>query len=205
MSDYLDKIKKFMITEVYKFKNPIILEFGVRSGRSTELFLEVCKKKNGKLFSVDINDHSDLFKNKKWKFIKSRDDNFNYLDKQLPKKIDIIFLDTLHIASHVEKIFYYYFKKLRIGGHFYIDDVSWLPYLKKSKRNNFYCEINNHETFNELLNIYNNNIKNFDIYFSFQSSGICKIIKKRNFLFKKKKIMIRNKSLKNIARKILNF
>ena len=170
MSDYLNKIKKFMIHEAYKFKKPKIVELGVRNGVSTELFLQVCKKNKGRLTSIDINDYSKLFKDKIWKFIKSRDDNFVYLDKKLPKSIDIIFLDTLHEAKHVEKIFYYYYKKLKVGGEFYIDDISWLPYLKNSIRNNFYCEINNYETFNTLLNIYNGNKKNFDIYFSFEYS-----------------------------------
>jgi hypothetical protein len=205
MSDYLKKIENFMINETYKHKKPTILEFGVRNGRSTELFLKVCKKNNGRLFSVDINDHSKLFKNSKWTFIKSRDDNFDYLDKKIPSKIDVIFLDSLHFASHVEKIFYHYYKKLKIGGEFYIDDISWLPYLKNSKRNNFYCEINNYETFNTLLDIYNGNINNFDIYFSFVSSGMCKIIKRNKTLLKKKIAMTRTKSFKNLARKLLSF
>lgn len=205
MSDYLNKIKKFMIHEAYKFKKPKIVELGVRNGVSTKLFLQVCKKNKGRLTSIDINDYSKLFKDKIWKFIKSRDDNFVYLDKKLPKSIDIIFLDTLHEAKHVEKIFYYYYKKLKVGGEFYIDDISWLPYLKNSIRDNFYCEINNYETFNTLLDIYNGNKNNFDIYFSFESSGICKIIKKKNTLLKKKIVLTRTKSLKNLARKLLNF
>jgi predicted O-methyltransferase YrrM len=205
MSDYLNKINNFMIHEAYKFKKPRILEFGVRNGVSTKLFLEVCKKNNGSLISIDINDHSKLFRDKKWKFIKSRDDNFKYLDKKLPKNFDIIFLDTLHEAKHVEKIFYHYYRKLKIGGEFYIDDISWLPYIKNSLRDNSYCELNNYESFNTLLEIYNNNIRNFEIYFSFNYSGICKIIKKKNHLLTKRKINIRKKTLKNLIRDFLKF
>ena len=204
MSDYLYKIDTFLKEDLLKFDEPKIVEFGVKEGRSTELFLEICKKKGGKLYSIDIDDYSNLFENKKWNFILSRDDNFEYLDSKLPNKNDIIYLDSLHEANHVEKIFYYYFNKLKINGLFFIDDISWLPYLKNSERNNFYCEINNKETFERLLSIYASNKENFDIEFSFQSSGMCKIRKKREELKPKKKIVSREISFKNILKKIFN-
>ena len=204
MSEYEYKIKNFIEDQIKNIKNPSIIEFGVKEGRSTKMFLDLCEKNNGELFSIDITDYSNLFNDKNWNFILSRDDNFEYLESKLPKKIDIIYLDSLHEADHVENIFYYYFKKLKINGLFYIDDISWLPYLKNSERNNFYCEINNRETFERLLSIYASNNENFDIEFSFQSSGICKIIKKRDELRQRKKIVSRQISIKNILKKIYN-
>ena len=56
---------------------------------------------------------------------------------------------------------------LNINGYFFIDDISHLPYLKNKKRNNFYCEINNKETFEMILNIFSCNTENFDLNFSF--------------------------------------
>ena len=203
MSDYDYKIEVFLKDQIQKISNPNILEFGVREGRSTKIFLDLCKKKNGKLFSVDVDDYSHLFNDKNWTFLKTRDDNFEFLKNKLPKKFDIIYLDSLHEADHVEKIFYYYYDFLEIGGHFYIDDICWLPYLKTGLRNNFYCEINNKETFERLMEIYNNNLNNFDIFFTFISSGMCRIIKKDNQLNGLKRIVTREKSLKNILRKIL--
>ena len=203
MSDYDYKIEVFLKDQIQKISNPNILEFGVREGRSTKIFLDLCKQKNGKLFSVDVDDYSHLFNDKNWTFLKTRDDNFEFLKNKLPKKFDIIYLDSLHEADHVEKIFYYYYDFLEIGGHFYIDDISWLPYLKTGLRNNFYCEINNKETFERLMEIYNNNLNNFDIFFTFISSGMCRIIKKDNQLNGLKRILTREKSLKNIFRKIL--
>jgi hypothetical protein len=147
MSEYEYKIRNFIENQIKDIKNPLIIEFGVKEGRSTKMFLEICEKNNGELFSIDISDYSNLFDNKKWNFILSRDDNFEYLDSKLPIKNDIIYLDSLHEANHVEKIFYYYFKKLKINGLFFIDDISWLPYLKSSERKHFYCEINNRENF----------------------------------------------------------
>ncbi len=202
MTNYNYKIKNFLEDQIKHINNPIIIEFGVKEGRSTKMFLDLCEKKDGELFSIDVNDYSKLFNSKKWNFIQSRDDNFDYLEKKIPKNFDVIYLDSLHEPNHVEKIFFYYFKKLKINGYFFIDDISWLPYLKNSYRNSFYCEINNKETFNRLLSIFYSNEDNFDIDFNFTSSGICKITKKRDNLNSVKEIKTREFSLKNILKKI---
>jgi predicted O-methyltransferase YrrM len=205
MDEYSHKIDSFMFDTIKEIKSPKVLEFGVKEGRSTKMFLDLCKNNDGKLISVDINDYKDLFKDSNWNFIQCRDDDFEKLDNYLKDKLDIIYLDSLHEAKHVEKIIYHYFSKLKIGGFFFIDDISWLPYLKNSQRNNFYCEINNKETFGKLLDIYNSNQRNIDIYFSFISSGMCKIIKKNEKLEVPSKILTRDKSLKNLIRKIKKF
>ena len=72
---------------------------------STELFLNYCDSKECNLFSVDNVDYSEKFKNNKWKFIKSRDDDFEFVSSYIPSKIDLILLDTVHEAKHVERIF----------------------------------------------------------------------------------------------------
>jgi len=167
------------------------------------LFLEIAKAKNGKVFSVDIQDCSKLFDDKNWKFFKARDDNFNYIKKKIPHELDIIYLDTVHEAKHVENIFYNYFNFLKVGRYFIIDDTSHLPYLKNEQRNNFFNEINNQETFEKILEIYNFNYNNFDLYFSFIASGLAKIIKKKNSKLNKcKKIISRKHSLKNFVRRL---
>ena len=92
--------------------------------------------------------------------------------------------------------------KLKTNGYFFIDDISWLPYLQNTERDNFYCEMNNKETFNRLLDIYNNNQKNIEMHFSFFSSGMCKIIKKKKYLNLPLRVVTREKSLKNLIRRI---
>ena len=77
--------------------------------------------------------------------------------------------------------------------------------MKNAYRDNFYCEINNKETFDKILEIYNVNFDKFDITFNFTSSGICKILKKSENLAKSKKITTRALSLKNFMRKIFKF
>ena len=205
MTNYNYKINSIIVSQLKSLKNSTILEFGVKEGRSTKIFLQHCKKNGGKLFSIDVDDYKEKFDDSNWTFIQSRDDNFDFLENQLPKKFDIIYLDSLHEAKHVEKIFYYYFEKLKIGGLFFIDDTSWLPYIKNADRDNFYCEINNKETFDKLLEIYNVNFDKFDINFDFTSSGICKIVKKSETLIKSKIINTRTLSFKNFIRKTIKF
>ena len=86
----------------------MILELGVQKGRSTIEFLKICSKNNGKLFSVDVDDCSQVSNDPNWTFIKSRDDDFEFIKNLIPKKIDVLFIDTLHEAEHVRKILYNY-------------------------------------------------------------------------------------------------
>ena len=204
-SEYEKKINDFMLSSIQTKSKPKILEFGVRKGISTKKFINICEKNNGHLYSVDVDDCSEISKSKNWTFIKSRDDNFGYLETRLPKEFDLIFLDSFHNAEHVSKIFYYYCSKLKKGVSFFFDDISWLPYLKNTERDNFNCEINNLETFEKLLNILKVNTIKFDLYFSFIGSGMARIIKLQdNELIKPKKIRTRKLSFKNFFRKIFN-
>ena len=92
---------------------------------------------------------------------------------------------------------------LEVGGYFFIDDISYLPYIKTNQRNNFYCEINNKETFEEIIKIFNSNSELFELNFSFKSSGLAIIKKISNLPLKKEyKINLRTNSLKNILRLI---
>ena len=102
----------------------------------------------------------------------------------------MIYLDSFHSTPHIKKIIYHYFSKLKKDCFFFIDDISWLPYVKDNYRNNFNCEINNKETFYMLLEILRSNRENVDIYFSFIGSGMCKIVKKYSILNKNKKFYL---------------
>ena len=57
-----EKFYNFVYNDLLNFTDPVILEFGVRHGCSTALFLDICNQKNGNLYSVDINDYSYKFK-----------------------------------------------------------------------------------------------------------------------------------------------
>ena len=56
----------------------------------------------------------------------------------------------------------------------------------------------------KILNIYNNNFKNFDLDFTFVGSGLAKISKKNNNKLNEPKVVIsRNFTIKNFIRKII--
>ena len=176
---FKEKFFDFMYTDLLNYKKPTILELGAHVGFSTSIFLDICNIRNGKLYSVDIADYSNNFKDKRWNFIKSRDDNFKLLDKLIPKKIDILLIDTIHKAAHVKKIIYHFYPKLKTNGLIIVDDISWLYYVKKGPRDNFFMEINNKETFNKILEIFNANQENLNLEFNFSHSGVCKLKKKK--------------------------
>ena len=201
MNDYNYKLDNYLFNQISHIDKPNILELGVQNGISTVKFLDLCNNNNGKLYSVDIKDCSNVSKDPNWKFFKNRDDNFNFIKSNIPNKIDVIFIDSLHEANHVEKIILGYYDILNINGYIFVDDISHLPYLKKNIRNNFYCEINNKETFNKILEIYNNNTECFDLSFNFFSSGLAIIKKKSDINLKENnKIKTRTFSFKNIIR-----
>ncbi len=201
MNEYIYKLDNFLFPLISNIERPNILELGVQQGISTVKFLQICNKNDGFLFSVDVEDYSKITNDKKWKFIKSRDDNFEYIKSLIPKKIDVLYIDSLHEAKHVQNIIYNYYDIIKVGGYLFIDDISHLPYLDK-KKTSFYCEINNKETFEMLLSIFYFNQNSFDINFSFKSSGLCIIKKKSDDSLKKNEpLKSRKNSLKNILRK----
>ena len=193
----------YIIERIKNISNIQILELGVQSGSSTKRFIELCNKNNGFLTSVDIDDCSNVIKSDKWKFIHSSDDNFEKIDKIIPKALDFIYIDSLHQAKHVEKVFYHYYSFLKKRGICIIDDISWLPYSKNQYRDNEFSEHTNRSTFNKILEIYNQNQKNFFLEFFFRESGYAIITKKEeNSLNRAIKIQSREYGLKNLLRKI---
>ena len=203
MDEYSLKLDKFLMPLISNIRNPIILELGVENGRSTKKFLQICKKNNGKLFSVDTQDCSKISDDPNWNFFQTRDDNFEIIKSKLSDKIDVLYVDSLHEAEHVKNLIYGYYPILKKEGYIFVDDISHLPYLQNKPRNNFYCEINNKETFDILLSIYSKNIENFELNFSFMSSGLA-IIKKlnNNNLSTFENLNERSWKFKNILRKL---
>jgi hypothetical protein len=199
------KLYNVIYNNLKQISNPVILEFGVSErALSTNFFLKFCESNNGKLYSVDINDHSNKFNSPYWHFIHARDDNFLVIEESIKNNtFNIIYLDTVHKADHIEKILFYYYPKIIEGGFFLVDDTSWLPYVKDSEKDHFFMERNNEESFNRILEIFYANRDNFDLEFSFIGTGVAKITKlNNNELIKSNKISNRKYSLKNFLRAI---
>ena len=188
---------------VLKIKNPKILELGVHHGVSTKLFLGICEKNNGHLTSIDIKDDSSVSTSSRWKFILSSDDNFEYIEKFLKHKFDVLLIDSLHDPDHIQKIFYFYFHFVKLGGIILIDDISWLPYVKSSAFNNDYIENINREIFSKILEIYNSNVNNFSLSFDFKDTGLAILRKKTENLNVCKKIISSEYSVKNLIKKFI--
>ena len=189
LQNYQDKITKFILDHEIDKKNINILEFGVREGRSTKMFLEICAKNEGKLISVDVDDYSNLFNDNNWTFLKTRDDDYHKVSSHFTEDFDIILIDSLHEPNHVSKLIYTYWKHLKLNGSMYIDDISWLPYMKNSWRDHEYSENINRDTFNKILEIQLSNYDNINLTFSFSGSGMCRIIKQNNKVLNKPKLM----------------
>ena len=193
----------YIIKKIQHIDKIQILELGVRHGFSTKKFIELCDSNDGFLISVDIKDCSDVIKSDRWKFIHSSDDNFEEVDKFITKDLDFILIDSLHEPNHVEKVFYHYYNFLKKKGICIIDDISWLPYSKNQKRDKEFSEHINRSTFKKILEIFNENQKNFELEFYFRDSGYAIITKnEENFLNKSKKIKSREFGIKNLLRKI---
>ena len=201
---YINKLKSFFFEEIKNIKNVKILEFGVREGNSTNFFLELCDRNNGKLYSVDINDYSQLFKNDNWKFIHSSDDDFEKVIGESDKEFDLIFIDSFHNPDHVKKLILYYFNFLKKDGLLIIDDISWVPYCKNNYRDHSHTEIINRDTFIEILKLIPNNHKIFKAYFSFEDSGLAKLKKISNEKIRNSfELKNRSYSIKNLIKKII--
>ena len=177
---YNDPKLFFIYKDIEKIKNIKILELGVRDGLSTSLFLKLCEDNDGQLISVDINDSSSLYQNTRWKFMHTRDDNFEKINKEIINMggLDVVYIDSFHEANHVKKIIYNYYKLVNKNGFIFIDDISWLPYAKKSNRESSGMYHANYKTFEKLLEIKFNNLDKLNLEFSFENSGTAKIIKK---------------------------
>ena len=72
-------------------------------------------------------------------------------------------------------------------------------------RDNFHSEINNKEIFDYLLELKNNLNNNIILDFSFQGSGVARLTKKENLALIEKKLVSREKTLKNYIRKIFSY
>ena len=200
------KISNFIFEHEKHKKNLNILEFGVREGISTNMFLDLCEINLGKLISVDIDDYSHLFKNNNWTFLKTRDDNINKIKININGPLDIILIDSLHDPNHVKKLVYMYWEYLKVGGSMYVDDISWLPYTKGNWRDHEYTEKINYDTFHEILKISATNFDKFQLDFSFIDSGMARLTKLNNKdLSNSKNIKLRKNLIKNSFKSLISF
>mgnify|MGYP001391593828 FL=1 len=83
----------YFLSKLKNFDKPIILELGVNKGGSTFNFLKFVNNYGGELYSIDINDCSNIVNNERfkdvdtnsWNFLKTNDLNIEYILEKFPK------------------------------------------------------------------------------------------------------------------------
>ena len=141
----MNKIDRFFYInkKLDEIKNPIIVELGVaETALSTKNFLNYVNDKGGKLYSIDIQDfskiiNSDNFKNinsKNWNFLQSNDLDLEKILKNFPiikNGIDVLYVDSLHDPTHIEKTLMKWFKYINQYGYIFFDDTESRVYKEQ--------------------------------------------------------------------------
>lgn len=180
IEDHID----LMVDFVSKKQNPIILEFGVERGFSTKKFINFAEKNNAKIFSVDINDCSQVSNSKNWQFLQSDDLNINYVIENFGEiektGVDLIYIDSYHEDKHVQKLLSLYFKYVKKNGVIFVDDVDSIPFRKKK---DIWNSIVYDLTIDAVKEFYYNNTEfcSLKILFDQNENGLAVIHKKNNF------------------------
>lgn len=164
-------------------KNPNILELGVERGASTTAFCTVSEEINGTVYSVDIDNCSDVVVSKNWNFLQSNDLDYQSILKKFNKLevegIDLIYIDSYHENHHVLKLLNIWFKFLKKNGAIFIDDVDSLPFRK---RKDIWTSIIYDLTNEAVKNFYYNNEKKIFYTKYFGENGLAKFEKLSDFL-----------------------
>jgi predicted O-methyltransferase YrrM len=123
---------------------PTILELGTARGESTTVFLQACHERSGRLVSVDIDDCSDVSDSQRWTFVQADSADVDAVVEKSPVLIggiDVLYVDSLHRRSHVEKEIKGWYPLLNQGGHIFLDDVDSNPYRLGNRKDNVLAEI----------------------------------------------------------------
>ena len=162
--------------------NPLIVELGVDKGQSTRVFLNAIEgKSNAKLISIDIKNCSSAVDSERWEFIQqdSSDIKSLLIAKPIIKKgIDILYVDSLHTAKHVQKEIYNFFEYLNEDAYIFFDDIDSGPYMLEQRKDSVGIEIANREIYKLLEAIFRANINKFDFEIMRGSTGLG-VFKKR--------------------------
>lgn len=97
--------------ETVRSRPQVLVELGVRGGRSTEIFIEAGKRTATTIISVDMDTSSFSTDYPKWHFFQSRSQDLALRfeevcrELRLEPSIDLLFLDTSHLyAQTVEEL-----------------------------------------------------------------------------------------------------
>jgi len=162
--------------------DPLIVELGVEKGQSTKVFLNAIEgKSNAKLISIDIKDCRSAVDAERWEFVQqdSSDIKSLLISKPIIKNgIDIIYIDSLHTAKHVQKEIYNFFEYLNEDAYIFLDDIDSGPYMLKQRKDSIGTEIANRKIYKLLEAIFRANMDKLDFEIMRGSTGLG-ILRKR--------------------------
>lgn len=102
------KFRYMMFTLPIALRSKVIVETGLSQGFSTQIFCESAKLIGAKVFTYDIEDFPEtrekikqLGLDKVWVFVHK--DSIKGGKEWIGEKIDLLFLDSNHVANHVKK------------------------------------------------------------------------------------------------------
>jgi len=172
--------KRIIFDSLMEMNNPVILEFGVNTGASSSIFAYVAEKKNGYVYSIDIEDCKDVIISDNWYFLKTNDlDTKKILEtfEKLIHGIDLIYIDSYHDSEHVKKLAYNWFPYLKKNGIMFFDDTDNLIYRERK----LIPHTVNVGEINEMVDmIYSSNHNNIVYSKTHGSSGLSSYIKINN-------------------------
>lgn len=120
-------------------QKPTIVEMGVDKGQSTCILLTACEKVNGRCFSIDINDCSDVAKSDAWIFVQSDDRNVKKILQQAPlikEGIDLLHIDSLHTGEHIAELLMKWYPYIKKNSYITFHDVDNTPYKPGQRKAN---------------------------------------------------------------------
>jgi len=161
--------------------NQVILECGVRKGFSTSIFVYNSEKNNSHVYSIDIEDCSDVVESKNWSFFQTDDRNIKEILEKFndlkSKGVDIIYIDSLHTSRHLEEVLYGWYPYLNKNSIIFIDDIDSYSYQKNQHKDNIMNNINWDEMNKFTLNFSRANKKEITLVQYYKKSGLAKMYK----------------------------
>lgn len=126
--------------KISKIKDGIFVDLGVRYGTSSYIMLLNSDQNNNNVYGIDIHNDvdSNVINNPRYTFIQS-DSIQAGKEWDLNNKIDVLFVDTLHIKEHVLGELQVWYPHLKENALVVFHDTNW-PEDKRDFYNNQYWD-----------------------------------------------------------------
>jgi cephalosporin hydroxylase len=111
----------FFVALATRMNAQTIIELGTRGGVSTLAWIYAMQETDGHVWSVDI-DPPPEFTDERWTFVQGSDLDPKVL-AQLPRDVDVCFIDTSHEYAQTLSELHVYAPRVRAGGRIVLHDT----------------------------------------------------------------------------------